>query len=352
MGTEIKTWQVVEGKLHPVTTSLSEAGRKEFEDLEEWIASNPSIISNDVVIIGRQVTTRSGPLDLLGMDKHGNTVIIELKRDKLPREALAQAIDYASDIAEWGVEKLSSVCTQYTGKSLEDYLTESFPELSLESTNINETQRILLVGFGIEGSLERMINWLSDSYGVHVNAVLLQYVHTRSGDELLSRVAVISEELEQQRTQRKRFQIPMSDEPGDYSPETLKQKLAEYLSQDLWSAKRMKSVLFPVLLAKGKATRDELKAEFVERGEAESERDAGYFLSLISQQIGMAKNDFLRQVIGYEYNPDSPWMKDHYYIREGYRELVQELVQPSQSTSPAGSASASDPPDQTERQGG
>jgi hypothetical protein len=35
---------------------------------------------------------KSGPIDLLGIDKTGNVVIIEIKRDKLPREALAQAI--------------------------------------------------------------------------------------------------------------------------------------------------------------------------------------------------------------------------------------------------------------------
>jgi hypothetical protein len=39
--------------------------------------------------------SKSGPIDLLGIDKAGNTVIVEIKREKLPREALTQAIDYA-----------------------------------------------------------------------------------------------------------------------------------------------------------------------------------------------------------------------------------------------------------------
>jgi len=80
--------------------------------LETWIASNPAIVSADITFIGRQVITKSGPLDLLGKDNHGNTVVVELKRDMLPREALAQAIDYASDISEWSVERLSETCTQ------------------------------------------------------------------------------------------------------------------------------------------------------------------------------------------------------------------------------------------------
>jgi len=327
MSTEIKTWQVIDGKLQPVNSSLAAAGRKEAQDLEEWIASQPAIIGSGIAIIGRQVPTKSGPLDLLGIDRHGNTVIIELKRDKLPREALAQAIDYASDVADWSIEKLSEICAQYTGKSLEDHLTESFPDISLENLNINETQRIVLVGFGIESALERMLNWLSDAYGVTINAILLQYVQTSNGDELLSRVAVISEELEQQRSQRRRFQIPMSDEAGNYPPDVLKEKLKHYLSQNLWSAKRMRKVLLPVLLRDNKTSREELKREFVKRGEAVTEREAGLFLSLISQQIGMAKNDFLRQIIGYEYHPDVPWMKERYFIREEYKNLVREVIE-------------------------
>ena len=98
MGTELKTWQIVDGKLTPIETTLKREGRTEPYDLEPWLATNPAIIGNDIAIIGRQVSTKSGAIDLLGIDKTGNTVIIEIKRDELPRECLAQAIDYASDV--------------------------------------------------------------------------------------------------------------------------------------------------------------------------------------------------------------------------------------------------------------
>src|SRR5439155_10273027 len=101
MATQIKTWQIIDGRLRLVDTSLAEHGRREPDDLEAWIASEPSILGSDIVLIGRQVGTRSGPLDLLGIDKTGNAVIIELKRDRLPRDVLAQAMDYASDVATW-----------------------------------------------------------------------------------------------------------------------------------------------------------------------------------------------------------------------------------------------------------
>jgi len=327
MPTQIKTWQVIDGKLQPVDSRLIDAERKEAQDLEEWIASNPSIVSPDIVVIGRQTLTKSGPLDLLAIDVQGNVVVIELKRDALPREALVQAIDYASDVADWSVEKLSEICTKYTGKSLEEKLTESFPDIDLENIAINEIQRIFLVGFGIQSALERMVNWLSTNYGVSINAILLNYIQTRGGDELLARTAVISDVVEQLRTEKKKkFQIPMSDEPGSYSSEELKQKLKEYLSQDLSSARRMRKALFPVLLQETRVNREKLKNELVLTGEADNPRDAGFFLSVISGQIGMAKNDFLRQAVGYEYHPTQPWLKEWYFIREEYKELVKEVL--------------------------
>lgn len=327
MATEIKTWQIVDGKLKVVQSNLAEEGRTEPYDLEEWIASNPTIIGAEVVIIGRQVTTKSGPLDLLGIDSSGNLVIIELKRDKLPREVLAQAIDYASDIASWNIDKISEICTKYTGKSLEDYINESFPKVDLETININGDQRIVLIGFGIESSLERMIEWLSDSYGVNVNAITLNYSKTSSGDEILTRTAIISEEIELERVKRKKkFQIPMSDEPGAYEPDKLKQLLMKYLSQNMISAQRIRDILLPACLKKDVLTRDQLKKEFVSFDEQTDMSKAGYFLSLISSQVGMLKNDFLRQIIKYEY-PNYTWEKDNYHIRNEHKSLVKEVLE-------------------------
>ena len=326
MATEIKTWQIIDGKLEILEMTLADAGRTEAFDLESWIASNPTIIGSGLAIIGRQVQTKSGPLDLLAIDKAGNTVVVELKRDILPRESLAQSIDYVSDVAGWSIDKISEICTKYTGKSLDDVISESFPDSNLENVNVNETQRIILLGFAIEPSLERMITWLSDSYGVNINAVVLKYTKTRGGDELLTRTSIISEEVEQERISRRRFSIPMSNEPGEYSEEELAQQLQEYFSKNMYSARRIRKVLLPVCLKKGKVTREQLKDEFVSYGEADSIRDAGYFLSLISQQIGMAKNDFLRQIIGYEY-PNNSWEKDNYHIRENYEAIVKRVIE-------------------------
>lgn len=327
MGTEIKTWQIVDGKLAPLDTSLRNEGRTEPYDLEPWLASNPEIIGADIMVIGRQVLTRSGPIDLLGIDKSGNAVVIEIKRAELPRESLAQAIDYASDVAEWTVEKLSDVCSGYTRKTLQEAFNEAFPDVDLETVSVNGAQRLVLVGFSIEASLERMIEWLSDSYAVGVNAVVLSYVKTRGGDELLTRTSIISEEAEQERTRKqKKFEIPMSDDPGSHDAQALRKLLLDYLARDKVTNRRMRDILFPALLQTGVLSRGQLKKAFVDFDPQYDESKVGYYLTLVSSQLGMTKNDFLRQVVAYEY-PRHHWEKDNFSIRTEYRQLVQEVLQ-------------------------
>lgn len=326
MATEIKTWQIIDGKLQAIDTSMSQEGRTEPYDLEAWIVSNPTIIGSELAIIGKQIQTKSGPMDLLAIDKSGNIIIIELKRDKLPREALAQAIDYASDVASWSIEKISEICTKFTGKSLEDQLSETFQDIDLESINVNESQRIILVGFAVESSLERMIEWLSNNYDVNINAVILHYVKTQNGDELLTKTAIISEELEQEKIKKKKkFEIPMSDEPGNYDEETLKKLLVDYLSRSQITNQRIRDVLMPACINKGLITREQLKNELLEKDTSIDASKAGYYVTFISSQLGMKKNDFLRQVISYEY-PNNPWEKDNYRIRVNYSDLVKAVL--------------------------
>jgi len=50
----------------------------------------------------------------LRVDTQGNVVVIELKRERLEREVVAQAIDYESDIASWDGEKLDSICRDFS----------------------------------------------------------------------------------------------------------------------------------------------------------------------------------------------------------------------------------------------
>jgi len=326
MASEIKSWQIVDGKLILIESSLAGAGRKEKNDLEAWIKSNASVLGDDIVVIGEQVKTATGFIDFLGIDRSGNTVIVELKRDKLPRDVLTQSIDYASDVADWELEKFSEICMAYTGQTFEDYFQKTFPDVPIEDLAINQAQRLLLVGFGVDSSLGRMVEWLSDKYSLGINAIVLKYIKTPKGEEILSRMVIIPEDVEKQKANKKKFIIEMADEPGTYDEPTLETKLIEYLSNNLYSSQRIKAYLLPLLLERGQVTREQLRKEFVRLNAAPDESQAGYFLSLISNQLGQKSKDFLRQIISYDY-PRNDWEKDNFKIREEYVQLVKRVLE-------------------------
>lgn len=332
MATEIKSWEIVDGDLVSIKSTLTENNRKETDHLEKWIKTNPEILGSDILIISQQIYTKSGPLDFLGIDNNGNLVIVELKRDKIPRVALAQAIDYASDLSNWDIDKISEVCISFTGSNLEDALSERFENIEIEDLTVNQNQRILLVGFAVEESLSRMIEWLSDKFDVGINAIILNYTKTSNGSELLSRTVSIPEEIAKEKSNKRKFKIEMSDEPGEYEEEKLFELLKKYFARSNYSSNRIKNVLLPALLKKETLTRDQLKKEFVKAGEAPDESQAGYFIALISNQLGHAQKDYLRQIISYEY-PDNDWTKDNFSLRDGYKEMTEKLLKELNSTS-------------------
>jgi len=223
------------------------------------------------------------------------------------------------------LDRFREICKSFTGQTFEDYLQERFEGIAVEDLGINQAQRLLLVGFAVEESLARMIEWLSDKYSVGINAVILTYLKTAKGDEILSRMVMIPEEIEKQKVNKKKFIIEMSNDPGTYDSETLEGKLAEYLSKNLYSSQRIRDYFLPTLLEKGQITREQLRMEFVRLKAATDGSQAGYFLALISNQLGHKWKDYLRQIIYYEF-PNHPWEKDNFKIREQYVDLVKKVL--------------------------
>ena len=247
MATEIGVWQIIDEKLKPIDISLAESGDME-KDFEKWIKECPQVLGRDILIIGEQTQTKSGPLDFLGIDKSGNLVIVELKRGNLPRDVLAQAIDYVSDIASWDLDKINETCLKFTGESLENNIIDNFDDIDLESININETQRILLVGFSLDEALERMIEWLSDNYNLSINALIFKFIKTQSNDKLIARTMIIPEQVEKERIKKSGNKINISDEPGDYEEDILEELLINYLKEPRKTPQRIKHILLHYVL--------------------------------------------------------------------------------------------------------
>ena len=98
MPEEIRLWRVFEqDQLREINqSSLNFESR-----LQDWLEKDISILDKNLLVIGREVETDyKGFIDLLCIDALGDLVIVELKRDKTPREITAQALDYGSGVVD------------------------------------------------------------------------------------------------------------------------------------------------------------------------------------------------------------------------------------------------------------
>jgi hypothetical protein len=102
-------------------------------------------------------------------------VIIELKKDKTPRDITAQVLDYATWIKDLSNNNITEIANAYLKNKgpLENAFKERFGEELPEI--LNEYHKMLVVASGIDSSTERIIDYLSDSYGVAINAISFQY---------------------------------------------------------------------------------------------------------------------------------------------------------------------------------
>lgn len=92
MPVQVNIWRLGEKAERVGFSAFPDEGR-----LERILAEDISIIDPSLLLIGRQVETDYGKLiDLLAMDADGNLVVIEIKRDKTPRDVVAQLLDYGS----------------------------------------------------------------------------------------------------------------------------------------------------------------------------------------------------------------------------------------------------------------
>jgi len=166
--------------------------------LEDILAQDISIIDPNLLLIGRQVLTGYGNyIDLLAMDADANLVVIELKRDRTPREVVAQLLDYGSWVRHLEDTDIASLFDDYVREhypqdadtSLDQAFCEKFGVREMPEI-LNESHELVVVASELDASTERIVNYLADEYGVAVNAVFFRFFRD-GGNEYLSRVWLI-----------------------------------------------------------------------------------------------------------------------------------------------------------------
>ena len=168
---EVKIW-ALDGDSSVVP--LASKDRTDTESLlEETLVRNPDLLIPGLRLVGRQTPTDGGPLDLLGVDEDGRLVVFELKRGTLSRDAVAQIIDYASDLDNKTDVALAEHIASHSGvggieqiEDFEEWYGENTEGQSLDSLR---PLRLILIGLGADDRTERMVRFLAENTGMDIS---------------------------------------------------------------------------------------------------------------------------------------------------------------------------------------
>ena len=145
---------------------FGQLGLQERRDIQEWVAANPGILSEDLLIIGKEFSgfdRTNERLDLLAVDSDGKLVIIELKRDDTGADAHWQAIKYASYFHHTGKDDIVRMMADYEKVSQEEATDRLLKHLGADDLNaVNNDQRIILASHRFAPEVTSAALWLNE----------------------------------------------------------------------------------------------------------------------------------------------------------------------------------------------
>lgn len=126
--------------------------------LEDMIVAAPKLLSDEWMLIGRQENTGlGGVVHLLAIAPDGSLVLIELKRDRTPRDVVAQSLDYASWIEKLRAEDIAAIYGRFApGRNLVDDFQQRFG-LALAEDSLNDSHQIIIAAAALDASTERIV---------------------------------------------------------------------------------------------------------------------------------------------------------------------------------------------------
>jgi hypothetical protein len=143
--------------------------------IQEWIRQAPEILGEDLLIVSMEFDRfkqSADRLDLLALDRRGNLVVVELKRDGLASYADLQALRYAAMVSAMTVERLLPYFVHYQQKYLEiadaniSQAQEQMQEFITENDTFEQLSnrpRIILCSENFSTELTTTVLWLNQA---------------------------------------------------------------------------------------------------------------------------------------------------------------------------------------------
>lgn len=169
-------------------TTLQESGHEE-DTLREWILEScDEVLGEELLIIGREVgvSDLNDGIDILALDRAGNTVIIELKRGSLRGTVDFQALKYVSYVSRWTYDDIKQQFDMFlqsdwgaTLHGADASFAEAIEEFCDDDYDLNGDQRMLFVGESVRERVGSVVLWLREQ---GIDAQITQYSLFRDED--------------------------------------------------------------------------------------------------------------------------------------------------------------------------
>ena len=163
-------------------TTFYESNLKERQHIEEWLRKNPEIMGEELLIIGHEYDDfeNNERIDLLAIDKEGNLVVIEVKRDNSGISVDFQALKYVSYMSRRTLKEIIEIYSKYIDdNSLQlDPIQEIMEFLNVDDESllndmINNTQRIIIIGKEFDTRVLSVCAWLYEN-GINVKCISIK----------------------------------------------------------------------------------------------------------------------------------------------------------------------------------
>ena len=161
-------------------TTFAEQGLRERSDLQPLLKTHINVIAPDTLVVAEEFGEWENSrrrIDLLGVDKGANLVVIELKRTEDGGHMELQAIRYAAMISTLTFDKMVTIYEQYlrdhgmeldAAESLLTFLDWNEPE----EEQFGQGVKIVLAAAEFSKELTTSVMWMND-FGLDIRCVRL-----------------------------------------------------------------------------------------------------------------------------------------------------------------------------------
>jgi len=165
---------------------------KEIE-IEEFLEKHPKVLDKDIFIIGRQVPTATKTrIDLMGLDKDGNVVIIEIKKGISVREVVSQILEYGVWAEDIQYEDLNRIAKERHLSDFQDLYKKFETDFKEIPDPFNQNQRLYIVAEKIDEKIEDVCRYLKVR-GIDIKCVELNF-YERDGQRLVDTKTIVGTE--------------------------------------------------------------------------------------------------------------------------------------------------------------